>query len=335
MTIVEPLPDLQWGRGSWQDYISNWRTRDTSWMQERLILRYDTTAKRTTDWGASPRAGQVTYNGVIDSLEMWSATKSTWVHSLMFQYLVSNKDDAVGVNLFHSGSLPSAKAITITPTSLLIDLPTTNFLSGLLTVDATGLTLKTGAKTAKLTTDATSLVSDSPLKATALDLTGGTGTVLNAAAKTVAVGTLNADQVTAPNITMTGTLTGGILNGASGTIGSVGLAGGVVTVAAGSASANAAGLQSGQGYFYGDANSAVMRQRPTAASAAGAASAQVTATDVVLSGTLVQLAAASNRVMANRSLEYATTAGTKYGGPVVYGADPGVANVPEGTIWVS
>jgi hypothetical protein len=338
MTIAEPIPDLQWGKGSWQDYISNWRTRDTNWMQERLILRYQTTAARTADWSASPRAGQVTYNDVTQTLEMWRAgTTNSWVRSLMFQYLVSSQDTSAGVNLFHAGSIASPKAITITPTTLLIDLPTTNFLAGILTIDATGMALKTGAKTVKLTTDAANLVSDSPIKTPSLDLSGGTGTVLNAAGKAVSVGALTADTATIPNITLTGTLGGGgILNGASGTIGAVGLSGGVISVAAGSASASAAGLQSGQGYFYGDGNSAVMRQRPAAASAAGAAYVQVMANDTLFNGNTVQTLGQFH-VMNQRSIQYhrADNAVIWNGGPVIYGADPGVANVPEGTIWVS
>lgn len=332
MSIVEPLPDLQWGKGTWQDYISNWRTRDTNWMQERLILRYQTTALRNAAW-ATPSAGQVTYNDETKTLEMWRASASAWVRSLMFQYLVSTQDTTAGTNIHHSSS--GGKGIMLGPTSLLIDAPTTSFLSGVHTVDATGITVKVGTKTAKLSTDTLNLVSDSPLKAPGLDLSGGTGTVISAAGKVVSVGTLNADQGTITNISMSGTFTGGVLNGTSGTIGAVGHSGGVISTAAGSASANAAGLQSGQGYFYGDATTAVMRQRTNAGSAAGAAAVTVSAINVFFDGTVVQLNGTSNRVMANRPLEYATTAGTKYGGPVVYGADPGVGNVPEGTIWIS
>jgi hypothetical protein len=326
VTIVEPLPDLQWGKGTWQDYISNWRTRDTNWMQERLILRYQTTALRNSAW-AAPGAGQVTYNDETKSLEMWrAAPTSAWVRSLMFQYLISSQDTAAGTNIFHASS--GGKGITLGPTSLLIDSPTTNFLNGVHVVDATGMTVKVGTKTAKLSTDTANLVSDSPIKAPSLVSDGAISAV-----GAISAGSISSASATLTNIGMSGTLSGGVINGSSGTIGSIGHAAGVLSIGAGSASANAAGVQAGQGYFYGDTNSAVMRQRTTSASAAGAAYAQVTATDVVLSGTLVQLG--NPRVLANAPLTYATTAGVKNGGPVIYGADPGVANVPEGTIWVS
>jgi hypothetical protein len=327
VTIAEPILDLQWGKGNWQDYISNWRTRDTNWMQERLILRYETTAKRTTDWPA-PQTGQVTFNGETGLLEMWSQAKNAWLRSLMFQNLLSNKDDAVGVNMFHTAS--GGKGLQLGPTSLLIDAPTTNFLNGVHTVDATGMTLKVGAKTAKLSTDATALVSDSPIKAPSLDIAGAVGVgALTAASLSVPTATVTT------SLTLTGaTVTGGTLNAAGGTIGGVGIGSNIVTTPAGSATANAAGLQSGQGYFYGDSGGAVMRQRANAGSVPGAANVSVVATDVGIDGTAIHLWG-QTRIENNRPLQYVTTAGVKNGGPVIWGADPGVANVPEGTIWGS
>ncbi len=62
---------------------------------------------------------------------------------------------------------------------------------------------------------------------------------------------------------------------------------------------------------------------------------QVQSDSVVLQvGTGQVQFAGQPRVMANRSMQYNTTAGLFSGGPViVQSADPGVANVPEGTIW--
>jgi hypothetical protein len=68
--------------------------------------------------------------------------------------------------------------------------------------------------------------------------------------------------------------------------------------------------------------------------AAGAAYIAVQATEVGIDGTNIHLWG-QTRVEANRSMQYVTTAGVKNGGPVIWGADPGVANVPEGTIWGS
>ena len=323
MTIVEPIPDLQWGKGTWQDYISNWRTRDTNWMQERLILRYQTSAQRTADWGAAPRAGQVTYNEETKTLEMWrGAPVNSWVRSLMFQNLVSSVDTGAGVNLFHVGSIASPKAITITPTSLLVDMTTTNFLNGVHTVDATGMTLKTGAKTVKLSTDATNLVSDSPIKATGLDLTGGTGTVLSAAGRAVQVGALTADSATIPSISMSGTLTGnignfsgvltgGTVNGGSGTIGGVAMSGG---------NAVASTFIASGAFLRGDANMGYWSHRNPSSGAVSAPAFTVDATYL--------------RVRASNGIPFDRHDGGHTGGWVgcVFTSDPGAANAPTGSI---
>jgi hypothetical protein len=326
MTMVEPLPDLQWGKGTWQDYISNWRTRDTNWMQERLILRYQTTASLLAAW-PSPQAGQVIYNDEtgIKSLQMYSAAKSAWLRSLMFQFLGSNKDDAAGVNVSHTAA--GGKGATFGPTSLLLDAPTTNFLNGTAVIDATGLLLKVGTNVAiKLSTDANSLVSDTQIKAPALVIAGA-----------ISGGALTATSVAAPaatitNISMSGTLSGGgVINGGSGLIGGVTLGGSTVQPPSGF------GMQSGQGWFYGDGNSAVMRQRPTLGGATGAAYVQVTATGIGLNASTVDVYQTGPlRILNGKSIQYyRADNGVQYnGGPVIVGADPGVGNVPEGTIWV-
>ena len=314
MTITEPLPDLQWGKGTWQDYISNWRTRDTNWMQERLILRYQSTALRNAAW-AAPSAGQVTYNDETKTLEMWRASQSAWVRSLMFQYLVSSQDTAAGTNIFHASS--GAKGITLGPTSLLVDTPTTNFLSGTALIDATGLTLKVGTKTVKLSTDTANLVSDSPIKAPSLDVSAGTGTVINAAGKTVSVGTLNASAGSITNLatgtvtgttgSFTGTITGGVLNGTNGTIGGVALGSNSATASAGFVSQN--------GWFRGDTNGVIL-------SRSGASMPSIVAqSDYV-------------RIRSTAGIPYDKTDATWPGAwiGIVYTADPGAANAPPGSI---
>ena len=314
MTIVEPLPDLQWGKGNWQDYISNWRTRDTNWMQERLVLRYQSTALRNAAW-PTPSPGHVTYNDETKTLEMWRATAGAWVRSLMFQYLISSQDSAAGTNIFHA--LSGAKGITIGPTSLLVDTPTSNFLSGTTVIDATGLALKVGTKTAKLSTDATHLISDSPIKATGLDLSGGAGTVLNAAGKVVNVGVLNADSAVIPNITSTGTLTGGIgnfsgvltggtVNGAQGTIGGVALSANRATASAGFVSQGA--------FLRGDANAGYLSH--------------------LTGAPMVQVDGSYVRFRSNNGMPWDTNAGAHTGGWVgcVFTYDPGAAAAPNGSI---
>jgi hypothetical protein len=329
MTIAEPLPDLQWGKGTWQDYISNWRTRDTNWMQERLILRYQTTALRGTAY-PSPSAGQVTYNDETKSLEMWrAAPTSAWVRALMFQYLTSNKDDSAGVNLAHTGA--AGKGVQLTPTSVLIDAPTTNFLNGVHVVDATGITVKVGTKTAKLSTDASNLVSDSPIKAPSgiIDAITTSGAI--------SAGSISAASATLTNIGMSGTLSGGIVNGASGLIGGVRLGG--AGVLANNAIADSGGFVSQQGYFYGTSNSGVVRQRNPSTGALGTAYLEAQAADLQIKATTGNIwMDGTTRFMGGRSVPWHNAAGTHvaYCGPVIYsGGDPGAGNFPDGTIWFS
>jgi len=344
MTIADPIPDLQWGKGDWQDYINNWREKDAEWIQARTILRYQTAAARTTDW-ASPSAGQVTYNDAIGALEMYSAVKTAWLHLLMFQYLVSTADTTTGVNISHASA--GGKGATFTPTSLLID-ANLNAINGTLTVDGTGVGVQTPTmKKALLTTNATELVSDTPLAVPSVRLTASSGNVIDATGKAIVTGALTASSITTPGgVTATGTVTAGALStsgalsAGSATIGGVGVASNIVTTPAGTASANAAGVQSGQGYFYGDGNSAVMRQRADPTQAAGAAYVQAQANSVVLNGpTAVQLLGGDVQIRNGNNLDFYNAAGTKLGvgiGPVVNSAsDPGAANYPEGTIWIS
>jgi hypothetical protein len=260
---------------------------------------------------------------------MWSTAKSAWLRSLMFQFLTSNKDDAAGVNLSHTGA--AGKGVQLTPTSLLVDAPTTNFLNGVSVIDATGLAIKVGTKTAKLSTDAANLVSDSPIKAPSgvIDAITASGAI--------SAGSISAAAATLTNIGMTGTLSGGVINGASGLIGGVAIG---TALAGGSGVLNAtAGLQVQQGWFYGDSASAFMRQRVGNAGALGSAFVQVTSPDVGLnapSGNIYMQGV--TRFMGGRGIPWHNAAGTHVAWvpAVIYsGGDPGAANYPDGTIWFS
>jgi hypothetical protein len=328
MTIVDPIPDVQYGRGDWQDYISNWREKDAEWIQERTILRYATPTARSTDWSA-PRAGHVTYNGLSDRLEMFSGLRSSWVGILMFQYLTSIKDDATAVNISHTAS--GGKGINIGPSLTSLDNPL-NVMGSVLAVDGTGVTVKTGAKTAKLTTDANNLISDTPVSAPGFITAGAltaTGNITGASA--TLTGTL-----TVPNISLSGTLTGGVLNGTSGLIGGVTLGSNTVQPGGGATG----GMQSNQGHFYGDGTSAVMRQRPALGGTWSPTFVQVTANNVVVGGGAPQFfdVNPTMRYYGGKGIQWMNAGGTLQAwiSPVIYAAsDPGATNFPDGTLWLS
>ena len=96
---------------------------------------------------------------------MYAKQHNKWVPLLMLDNLTSTKDDATGVAMSHKNA--GGKGVVFEPTRTVMDNPI-YVMGGVLTVDATGLTIKTGTKTVKLTTDAAGLVSDSPISATAL-----------------------------------------------------------------------------------------------------------------------------------------------------------------------
>lgn len=333
MTITEPIPDVQYGRGNWSDYISNWREKDAEWLQERTILRYLNTTTRGQDW-PTPRGGQVTYRGDIDKLEMWSALRSTWISALMLQYLTSGSggtsvDTAAGVNLSHTGA--AGKGVTFTPTQVTIDLPLVN---GALTTTVNNVGVQTPTfKKALLTTNATELLSDTPLAVPAVRLTG-TGTVLDATGKAVTVGALTATSLAlgAGAITTTGTVGTGALTATSltaptlnvsgtGTINGVTFPGNYVQAST--------GYVAGAGYYRGDtsgpsgAGAAVMGYRNPAGGA--------------ISGPTISIDSSLIHVRGGQGVAWHNAAGThtSWISPVIVsGSDPGAANYPDGTIWI-
>jgi hypothetical protein len=335
MTITEPIPDVQYGRGNWADYISNWREKDAEWLQERTILRYPTAAARQTDWGATPRAGLVTYNDTTKSLEMYRGTGTPgaetlptgWVRSLMFQYLTSVQDAVAGVNISHTGA--AGKGATFTPTAVLIDLPLTN---GALTTTPNNIGVQTPTfKKALLTTNATELLSDTPLVAPSVRLSG-TGTVLDATGKAVVVGALTAASLAlgsgvlnTTGAVSTGALTSGPISAPSMTIAGGSTINGVVFnpnwVGA------SGGFVSGSGFFRGE-------------SPGGIASGVLSYRDPGTGAVAVPQLTADNdyiRIRGGRGVAWHNAAGThtSWISPVIVsGSDPGAANYPDGTIWI-
>jgi hypothetical protein len=317
LTITEPLPAGGYGKANWTDYSNYWREGDAEWLMERTVLRYGTTAARNADW-PTPKFGQITYNeqainlgsGLFaDRPEMWSKQHNAWVPLLMLANIMGTKDDATGVGLAHKSA--GGKGVVFEPTRTVLDNPI-YVMGGVLTVDATGLTVKTGAKTVKLTTDAVGLVSDSPISATALS-TAGTLTAVSA--------TLSG-SLTVPNITASGTIQGGTFRGAvdgttvnastSGTIGGVSHSGSIVTANSGVISQGA--------YISGNASMGYFQYRNPSG---GAVSSQVMTVD----NTYI-------RFRASNGMPWDRADGQHTGGWVacVFTSDPGAANAPTGSI---
>ena len=323
MSAHEALPTTQFGKADWVDYTDYWREADAEWMMQRSILRYATAATRATDWGATPTSfGQVTYNDTTDRLEVASKTQNAWATVPQWVNLTSTQDSAAGVSISHK-TATSNRGIVFQPTQTVMDNPVLISTGGL-TVDGTGLTLKTGAKTAKLTTDATNLVSDSPITATGATLSGpltgttatlsGTLTLSGSAGISMGTGSITGG-------TFTGAVnTSGTVNGGNGTIGGVGLG----TVAASMASAPSGVIAQG-GLLSGDANSGYLRYRNPSGGA-------LSTSQMTMDATYIRF-----RVPNGIPVDKADGAftGAWLGGAIYSATDPGAANFPNGTIWCS
>jgi hypothetical protein len=309
MTIIEPLPAGGYGKADWVDYSNYWREIDAEWIMERAVLRFATTASRQTQY-PNPKFGMTTYNEASDRLEAFSKTQNTWVQIPQWVNLVSLQDTAAGVAISHKNA--GGKGITFQPTQTVLDNPIL-VMGGVLTVDGTGVSIKTGARAAKLTTDAANLVSDIPISAAGFVTTG-----------TVSAGSISmSGTLTAPNITMSGTLTGGVINGTSGTIGGVAHSGNKATASA--------GFDSQSGSFYGDSGSAIMRHVNRTGPYVQTTTGGI---NIGGGGVLDILANTQARIFTN-PIQYIRYDGahTGYFAPHFWG-DPGVGNCPEGSIMI-
>jgi hypothetical protein len=325
MPIDQALPDeAPFGVADWTDFEDNWREKDAEWLQSLGVPRFTTSVERDARL-TTPATGRLIYNNETGYLQLRGASAWTDYKPLPL-FLTKTVDDANQVLLAHTAAAGKGLSFSgVSPYEVHVN---TNFKvqNGVLSVDATGVLLKTGTKTVKLTTSATQLVSDTAINVPSVATLSGALTAVSISGVTT---------VSATNVNISGTLTGGVINGPSGTVGGVALG----TMAVGGANIlNAAdGLQSNQGMFYGDATSAYLRQRAVNKGALGAAHVRVTSADVYLEGTNT-LVNNQLQIRSGRGIQYLNAANTTtwYGGPVIYSAtDPGVANVPEGTIWLS
>ena len=329
MSVDRSLPTTApYGKGVWTDYEDNWRGKDAAWLQSRSILRYANPTARDADLTA-PEPGQFVFDASIDILEYRSGTGVWKYYKPLPQFTAATQDDASGVAINHINS--GGKGVILGPgspagTGLVTLNAPLNVLTGILTADATGITIKTGAKTVKLTTGATDLVSDSPITAPSVTLTG-TGTVLTAPGKVMTVGTINADTGTITNVNVSGTIQGGTYRGAvdgttvnassGGTIGGVALSGSIAT-------ANSGVIAQGA-FLRGDAGMGYIGYRNPSGGALGGSVMTVDATYLrfrIPNGIPLDRADGSHT-------------GAWIGGAIVSGGDPGAGNFPNGTIWVS
>lgn len=311
MTVLEPLPGT-YGKADWENYKNYWREEDAEWMQDRMVLRVLTSGDRDA---LLQSPGSLVYNEALDQVELRSKLGGYKTLTPLPTSLATSEAGGK-TTIGHTG----AGGLGLTFTAAEVGVNTNfNVLNGVLTVNSTGVSIKTGAKTAKLTTDATYLVSDSPVSMPGLALTGGT---LNATGRGATLGSLTVEGAATVN---------GALNAASGTIGGVGHSGGRVT--AGALGQGGLGVVTDHGIFYGDASSAVMRY--WSGSAMGGPYLQVTNSGQVASGGGNFDVYNQMRIMQLPIQYYYGGVGIWNFAPSFYSAgDPGAQYFPDGTIWV-
>jgi hypothetical protein len=190
-TVPTSPTDERWP--VWTDFQDNWRAVDAHWIRARVVNVFDNLAARTTALtSVTPLVGALSYLQNIDSLEMYKST-GAW-ESVRYPNLSVTGTTALTLRQVSAGSG------IILQNDGYAAIEKLNAGLGVMLVGTAGVSVKTGARTVLLATDATQLTIDSPVKVTgALTATGalsGTSLALTAAVTGVT------------NITATGTIQG-------------------------------------------------------------------------------------------------------------------------------
>jgi hypothetical protein len=320
-------PSGGYGDVDWIDLTSNWYASDAEWLQSRSIVRIAGTAPLTTEVPTANNAvGRVFFSDSVQSL----------VINLTGGYHRVASSGNVGIT--DSGSSAELKLISgltgtgITFSSSGVSLGTTAVTSTLTVTGATTLngylTAKAGEATGAVVTTSSSGVTINTTGSNAVVLTtAADGLNVNSSIRITSGGALSVAGNTslAGTLNVTGTSTIAGLSASSSAVSGNSTVGGTLTVTTGLVTAGG-GIST------------------TAITASGlVTSAGLTTSGIITSSssTDLRLAIPSGRAL-RISAPTIGDANIYYGSLntirnawVVYGADPGVANVPEGTIWIT
>lgn len=209
----------------WTNLVDNWRDTDAEWLRNRIVSPFADSAARDTVMNPVAKSfGMMSIlqaGSVVGGPDFWTGT--AWESVRYPNLAVSSDATSVtlrrqgagsGIQLLNDGSVNTVKNVVGT--------------GGIGYVgDQTGLALHIGAKTVKLSTDATQLTIDSPVSiAGALTLTGA----LNVPSETVTgaltvQGNTTLAGVAATFLAATGLVSGGNVNGGDAQLGTVGVFG--------------------------------------------------------------------------------------------------------------
>ena len=207
--MAEPVPATGYGPATWINWTHNWRKEDGDFLQYRGILRYADDATRP----ASPTIGQAAFVQATDTVSFWAST-SEWVpflSSRLLRLVTAGVSPSGTATFAHKDASGAGLVFSNTKVRSSIDFEAS---AGFL---ADTVSIKTAAgggnRTSKLTTNPTSLVSDSPILAPTAVLNGAAGADaltlsagnLRVGGSAVIVSSLTAGSVTAPNMYLSGT----------------------------------------------------------------------------------------------------------------------------------
>jgi hypothetical protein len=171
-----------YGPAVWTDWTDNWRKADGDFLQYRGILRYDTNAGKP----ATGQVGQVIYTVDNSRLHVWS---TQWVQVLSSENMTLVTSGAQA-RFAHPSSGGSGLLFSSGPNLITSEV---DFKGGQIQADTLAIYTAAGGgnRTARLTTTAPDLVSDSPILAPSLTLnspvTAATPHTLNISSGTLKV----------------------------------------------------------------------------------------------------------------------------------------------------
>lgn len=293
----------------WTDNTDNWRAEDADYLQRRSILRFSTTALKITALGPSlsipsPTPGQAAYVTQTDSIEYIDAT-NTWRKVNAFKNAAFD-DSAAGFGM--RIATDSSNSLTLETGQAVLGANRNLIVTG------SSVKIKTGAATATLTTDATSLISSLPFSASSASLGAVTATSVNAGSGLVQSGSLQVSGQATVGTLSSGVATLGVTSATSISTGSGAITGGAITGST---------VRAGVAVLGTGANTSRL-------SLFGSTTAYVDLynSDTTMAGDTITLSPTSDTTAVRHGV------GLPFATVLVSSGTPVASDYPEGTLWV-
>jgi hypothetical protein len=316
-----------YGDTDWADFTNNWFASDAEWIQSRSVVRIA---------GSTPTEGEVpTASNAVGRVFFSNSLQSLLINITGGYHRVASSGN---IGIADTGLNSELKLISgaggtgISFSSTGVTLGVTTFSSTLTVTGATTLngylTAKAGEASGAVVTTSSSGVTINTTGSNAVILTtASNGLNVNSSIRITGSGALSV----AGNTALTGTL------GVSGTSTLAGLS---ATSSAVSGNSTVGGTFISTGLV--TASNGVVTTTITASGAAESAGLTTSGVITSTSSTDVRLAIPAGRTLriyaptiADANIYYGASGTSIRNAWVVYGTDPGVANVPEGTIWIT